>query len=55
MEKNQEINCTVVSCKYNNKQNAKCTLQSIKVEPISNCYTMKKDESMCSSYEHLEK
>lgn len=54
MQKNQEINCTVTSCKYNNKENAKCILQSIQVEPIMECETMEADESMCASYEHLE-
>ena len=53
MEKNQKINCTVGSCKYNNKQNSKCTLQTIQVEPIVNRDTMKADESMCASYKHI--
>lgn len=55
MEKNQEINCTVASCKYNNKENNKCILESIQVEPIVECDTMEADESMCASYEYLEK
>jgi len=54
MEENQEINCTVASCKYNNNQKEKCTLQAIQVEPIANCDTMEADESMCASYEHIE-
>lgn len=54
MEKNQEINCTVTSCKYNNNESEKCILQSIQVEPILDCDTMEADESMCASYEHLE-
>lgn len=54
MEKKQEINCTVASCKYNNKENQKCILQSIQVEPITQCDTMEADESMCASYEYSQ-
>ena len=51
MEKNQEINCTVTSCRFNNGKDSKCTLQSINVEPIEDCDTCSPDESMCGSYE----
>ncbi len=51
MEANQKINCTVASCKYNNQQNAKCTLESIHVAPVENTNTQTTDESMCASYE----
>ena len=49
MEKNQKINCTVESCKYNNK---KCELGQIIVTPIIGCDTKQPDESMCSSYKY---
>lgn len=52
MEANQKINCTVASCKYNNQEKAKCTLQAIHVEPIKNMNTELADESMCASYKH---
>ena len=31
MERNQKINCTVTSCKYNNTENAECILKAIHV------------------------
>lgn len=52
MEKNQIINCTVGSCKYNDKGRQECQLGQIIVTPVQNCDTKKPDESMCSSYEH---
>ncbi len=54
MEKNQEIKCSVTSCKYNNSEKGKCILESIQVEPIMECETMQPDESMCASYEYVE-
>lgn len=51
MERNQKINCTVTSCKYNNGQQQLCELQSIIVSPVEGVNTAKPDESMCSSYE----
>ena len=51
MEKNQKINCTVESCKYNNIGKEECMLKQIVVTPMNNCHTKKADESMCSSYE----
>lgn len=50
MEKNQKINCTVSSCKYNNTQNQKCQLESIVVTPTEGVNSGTADESMCSSY-----
>ena len=50
MEKNQKINCTVTSCKYNNEQAQECKLEQIIVTPIIGCNTKQADESMCSSY-----
>ncbi len=50
MEKNQKINCTVASCKYNNEQAQECKLEQIIVTPIVGCNTKQADESMCSSY-----
>lgn len=54
MEKNQEIKCSVTSCKYNNSKDGKCILESIQVEPIMECETKQPDESMCASYEYVE-
>lgn len=51
MEKNQKINCTVESCKFNNIDNKECVLKQIMVTPMQDCNTKKPDESMCSSYE----
>ena len=53
MSKNQEINCTVTSCKYNNNQNKKCELNSIQVAPIDGCDIKEADESKCASYKNL--
>ncbi len=55
MEKNQKINCTVSSCKYNNTEHASCILDAIHVSPSVGCDTKNTDESMCASYENLEK
>lgn len=52
MEVNPKINCTVATCKFNNKKKAKCTLESIHVAPIQNMDTETADESMCASYEN---
>ena len=54
MEKNQKINCTVGSCKYNDKQRQECILEQIIVEPIQGCDTKNPDESMCGSYKYKE-
>lgn len=50
MDKNQKINCTVGSCKYNNSDKEECTLNRIIVTPMQDCNTHNADESMCSSY-----
>jgi hypothetical protein len=50
MEANQKINCTVSSCKYNNQQKEKCTLEAIHVTSTNDVNTEKADESMCASY-----
>lgn len=52
MDTNQKINCTVTSCKYNDKGCQECTLKQIIVTPIIGCETKQPDESMCSSYKH---
>ena len=52
MEKNQKINCTVTSCKYNDEERQECELQQIIVTPIIGCNTKQSDESICSSYRH---
>ncbi len=51
MEKNQLINCTVASCKFNNTEKQLCELEQISVEPTIDCQTEEPDESMCGSYE----
>ena len=50
MDKNQKINCTVDSCKYNDLDARECSLKQIIVEPMKDCHTCKPDESMCASY-----
>lgn len=55
MEEKQKINCTVSSCKYNEKDENKCSLKQIIVTPIENCDTCQADESMCSSYKNYKK
>lgn len=54
MDRNQKINCTVNSCRYNNCCDNECTLKQINVEPIQNCKTCTPDESMCGSYEYQD-
>lgn len=54
MEKNQEIKCSVTSCKYNNSEYGKCSLKTIQVDPTIECNTKQPDESMCSSYEYFK-
>ena len=55
MEKNQKINCTVTSCKYNDEGCQECKLEQIIVTPIVGCNTKQSDESMCSSYRNNKK
>lgn len=50
MEANQKINCTVSSCRYNNQEKGKCTLEAIHVAPIQNINSQTPDESVCASY-----
>ncbi len=50
--KQQQINCTVESCKYQNSKESKCTLSAINVAPTENNKTTKPDESMCASYKY---
>lgn len=52
MEKNQKINCTVTSCKYNKIGEQECALEQIIVTPTQDCNTCTPDESMCSSYKN---
>ena len=52
MDKNQKINCTVASCKYNNQQRQECKLESIVVTPVQGVNTGETEESMCSSYDY---
>lgn len=51
MEKNQKINCTVESCKFNNCKKQLCELDTIIVTPNKGVNSAKPDESKCSSYE----
>ncbi len=50
----QKINCTVESCKFNNKNSKECVLKQITVTPVKDVYTELPDESMCSSYENYD-
>lgn len=50
MEKNQEINCAVKSCKYNDYSKGKCVLSQIQVDPTPQNDSQTAHESMCSSY-----
>ena len=54
-ERNQKINCTVTSCKYNENQEQACSLKQIIVTPNLECDTKQPDESICSSYRHDDK
>ena len=54
-KENQTINCTVTSCKYNNKERQLCNLEHIIVTPVQGCQTSQPVESMCSSYKNQEK
>ena len=48
-QKQHGIMCGVKSCEY--QQDGGCTLQSIAVQPCTDCISEKKeDQSMCSSY-----
>ena len=50
-EKNQKINCTVKSCKYNNTNYNLCQLKQIEVKACHGCSNGNtEDESMCGSY-----
>ena len=39
MSKNQKINCTVTSCRYNKSEEQLCSLEQIIVTPIQDCKT----------------
>lgn len=54
MEKNQKINCTVKSCKYNDNEHKECDLEAIIVTPVKKCNTSNPDESQCSSYKSIQ-
>lgn len=48
----QSINCTVTSCRYNERKQNACGLDGIQVAPCSHVNNgVSEDESMCSSYE----
>ena len=48
---NQNIRCTVGSCRYNNSDTKNWNLKQIEVLACSNCMTGNpEDESMCGSY-----
>lgn len=49
---NQNIKCTVETCKYNDTQKNCCSLEQIHVAPMPDCETKKPDESMCNSYRY---
>ena len=51
MDKNQKINCSVGSCKYNDCSHGVCELKQIEVQACPGCTNgTAKDESMCGSY-----
>lgn len=52
MDRDQKINCTVASCKYNNESENKCILEAIQVSPTEGKNTKMADESMCASYKY---
>ena len=54
-KENQTINCTVTSCKFNDKQRQLCELEHIIVTPVQGCQTSQPDESMCSGYKNITK
>lgn len=48
---NQNIMCTVGSCKYNNHDTKACNLKQIEVLACKGCMSGNpEDESMCGSY-----
>ena len=48
---NQTINCTVTSCRYNDKARQACELQAIVVEPCKDVSNgTPEGESMCGNY-----
>lgn len=50
----QSIKCSVSSCKFN-KDARECSLKSIKVTPDAVAPNVSSaDQSMCSSFEHLQ-
>ena len=53
---NQNIKCTVGSCRYNNLDTKNCNLKQIEVLACNNCMSGNpEDESMCGSYEYNSK
>ena len=52
MEKNQKINCTVESCRFNDNEHKECDLGAIIVTPVKDCSSGNPDESKCSSYKN---
>lgn len=49
--KDQIINCTVTTCKYNSNQKQLCNLDTIVVSPCKDCQPKTSEESQCASYE----
>ncbi len=54
MEGNQKIGCKVCSCKHN-CDGEFCDLDKICVCPVEGCHCEEPEESMCSSYENVNK
>lgn len=51
MDRDQRINCTVESCKFNNCNQNVCELKQIEVQACPGCSNgTPEDESMCGSY-----
>lgn len=53
MNSNQKINCSVVSCRYNDVNSKMCELNQIEVKSCPGCSTGNaEDESMCGNYKN---
>ena len=52
MEDNQKINCTVHSCRFQNKNKGTCSLNDITVKACPNCDVQTPEDSMCRSSKH---
>lgn len=52
---NSSIKCDVETCKYNDNEEEKCTLEEIKVScTCDNCDCTNKDETICKSFKEVD-